>query len=381
MGHHRKKMLSIFINEDCNLACMYCYVGTHKKHEIGDIESIIPQLVSKQSSSPRVISLEFAKRAILDFFDKYESRTIRFFSTGEATLGFNRMKEIRDWVTDITHGNGKFELQTNGYFSPSIAQWIAENIDTVWISCDGPPEIQNRYRPTMFGQPSSNVVARNIEFLTHQPKITVGCRVTIGAANLNRQKEFIDYFNSLGVKAIMSDPIFLPIDGGRESLSKEKINLMDYAAKFLEARQYAINKGIFYGSIFSVNFDEPVDIFCRSCAPYPHLTVDNHITCCDMVCNDSDPKMQVLVYGKYLPQENRIEYYPEKIRAIQSRTVANLTNCQGCKVLHNCAGACLGEAVNETGSMMGIKPDVCEAIRFLVDHMELNKGLYPFLHS
>jgi hypothetical protein len=49
MAHCRKTQLSVLLNNFCNLSCLYCYVGreTGKKKE--------------------QISLEFAKRGILDF--------------------------------------------------------------------------------------------------------------------------------------------------------------------------------------------------------------------------------------------------------------------------------------------------------------------------
>jgi len=99
-----------------------------------------------------------------------------------------------------------------------------------------------------------------------------------------------------------------------------------------------------------------------------------------MAYTGADPKMRELVYGKYLAAEDRIEYDQEAIERIQSRKASEMPHCQDCEVLYNCAGACLGEAVNETGSMFGIKPKGCEAIRFLAKRMPLNKSLYPYLH-
>jgi hypothetical protein len=46
----------------------------------------------------------------------------------------------------------------------------------------------------------------------------------------------------------------------------------------------------------------------------------------------------------------------------------------------NCAGYCLGEVVNETGSLFGQKPSTCEAIRLLATEIELNQGCYSHLH-
>lgn len=87
-----------------------------------------------------------------------------------------------------------------------------------------------------------------------------------------------------------------------------------------------------------------------------------------------------LIYGKYNPATGTIIYDQHKIAAIRSRKASRLAECQGCEVLYHCAGACLGEAVNETGHLLGVKKDYCEAIRFLAKHIPLNQGLFPYIH-
>ena len=361
MAHCRKTQLSIFLTHRCNLRCIYCYVGEKEREKL-------------------VIDYEFVKRGILDFFQNYDSREIRFFATGEPTLEFGLMRKIRDYAFKQAEGDCRFELQTNGFFSTKIAKWIGENIDIVWISCDGPPEIQNYYRPTPGGRPSSDIVEKNIRYLATKP-IVLGCRATIGAQNVRKQCEMIDYFARLGVKTIMSDPMFAPVkEYSREIVGCELPELQEYAEHFLEARRSAIERGIFYGSILTVNFDEETEYFCRACIPYPHLTIDGYVTACDMAFCGTDSTMQDLIYGRYIPEEDRIEYNQEKIKLIQSRNAQNMPHCQSCPVLKNCAGACLGEALNETGSLFGIKSHVCEAIRYLSKRMPLNQGLYSHLH-
>lgn len=361
MAHCRKTQLSVFLTHRCNLQCIYCYVGDKERDR-------------------SVIDYEFVKIGILDFFQNYDSREIRLFATGEPTLEFDLMRKIRDYAFEQAGEDCRFELQTNGFFSTKIAEWISENIDIVWISCDGPSEIQNYYRPTPAGRPSSDIVEKNIRYLAMKP-IVLGCRATIGARNVEKQREMIEYFVHLGVRVIMSDPMFAPVKKySGQIVECEVSDLREYAEHFLEARRYAIERGVFYGSILTVNFDEETEYFCRSCIPYPHLTIDGYVSACDMAFCGTDSGMKDLIYGRYIPEEGRIEYDQEKIKLIKSRSAQNMPHCQGCPVLKNCAGACLGEALNETGSIFGIKPHVCEVIRYLAKRMPLNQGLYPYLH-
>lgn len=72
--------------------------------------------------------------------------------------------------------------------------------------------------------------------------------------NVTRQTEMVSYFKRLGVKAVMSDPMFASIsESDSMSQNDKQFDLLDYAKNFLEAKKYAEKIGIFYGSIFTVN--------------------------------------------------------------------------------------------------------------------------------
>jgi uncharacterized protein len=363
MAHCRKKQLSIFINNKCNLKCRYCYDGAN----------------GSANKKNKKIDIEFVKCGITDYFNNYSSREIRFFANGEPTLELDLIKEIREFALSMDK-NSTFELQTNGFFSKSVAEWIGDNIDIVWVSYDGLPEAQDYYRPVMSGESSSLVVENNIKLLASK-SLTLGCRATIGKKNIDKQVEMIDFLGSLGVKAVMSDPMFASVEDCNSVFSNnESPSLMKYAKEFLKAREHAEHKRMFYGSILSVNFDEKTMHACRACIPYPHLTIDGYVSACDMATDINNKGMSSLIYGKYDKRKNKIIYNKEVTQKISLRTAPNMKLCQDCEVLYNCAGACVGEALNETGSIYGIKPEVCKAIKYLAKRMPLNKGRYPYLH-
>jgi len=347
----------------CNLKCTYCYLERY--------------IQGSQS-----ISLEFAKQGIRDFFSSSQIRHVRFYGVGEPALEFEKIKAIREFAFGLGGGDLKTEIQTNGVFSTDVTLWLADNIDIIWISDDGPPDIQDTQRPLREGGKSSEVIERNIATLLDRgTKATVGARSTITPTNLYRQVEMIEYFHRLGIKAIFSDPVFPRVEtnlANVKSLNVGEDFMMKYAREFLQARRRAEELGIFYGSIFIVNFDEKTEYFCRSCLPCPHLTTDGYVSCCDLAFFGHI--LPELIYGKYDGHKGIIDYDHEKIAAIRSRKASNLTECQSCEVLYFCAGACFGEGVNETGRLLGVKKTYCEAIRFLAKHMPLDAGLYPFLH-
>lgn len=352
MAHCRKKCLSILLTDDCNLKCKYCYCGEEKK---------------KNS-----INVKFVKCAIDDFYKQGNKLFIRFFGNGEPTLEFEKIKEIYEYATKLDN-KATFEIQTNGVFNEEIAKWIGQHIDIVWISYDGTTEVNDFYRATFNNKSLSNIVEKNIKYLNEKVK-ELGVRATIGKKNLYKQKEIIDKMQEMGVKYIYSDLMFA--DVSNKLYYEDEINPLEYTKEFLKARKYAEEKQIYYGSFFTINFDEKTNISCRACIPMPHLTVDGYVSCCDM--GYADGKLQELLYGKYDEKNNKIIYDNDKIKKIQARTVDNLKQCKDCEIKYYCAGGCIGEAINENGTIFSIKEKNCEAIKFLAQNL-LNTKI-PVLH-
>lgn len=352
MAHCKKNCISFLLTSNCNLNCIYCYA-------------------KESHAKEKTLNVNFAKKAIDDFYNQFGHVYSRFFGEGEPTLEIEKIKDIMEYCKKFT--KVKSELQTNGFFNENICKWIGENINIVWISCDGPEEIQDYYRPTVNNTKSSIIVERNIKYLAKRVKL--GIRICIGRKNVDRQKMLVDYFESLGVKYIYTDILFKPIGS---KLNEKSISPLEYAKKFIVAKKYAAKKNIFYGSFFEINFDEKTKYFCRFCNPSPHLTTDNYVTCCDMAYDGKIfPEM---VYGKYNPDTNVITYDNEKIKHLLSRNVDNMEECKNCEIKYFCAGGCIGECANENGDMFKIKEENCEAIKYLAKKIGCNKGKYPIYH-
>jgi radical SAM protein with 4Fe4S-binding SPASM domain len=364
MAHYRKQQITFLLTNKCNFNCDYCYVNKH------------PNDIKK-------LDIEFAKCGLNDFFNSNQSKEIRFFAEGEPTLEFSLMKEIKDYAYSLAGDKLKVELQTNGFFSQRIAEWISQNVNIIWISQnvniiwishDG-PNAHQAHRKMLGCETSSLVIEKNIQFLSKNKDLILGIRTTITPENIDNQEELVEFFSRLGVKAIAVDPVFLKVG----SKSGKGINLLDFAKKFLIAKKRAEKLNIFYSSMLTCNFDEKTKIACRACIPCPHLTPDGFVSACDMATS-GDTALQEFIYGKYNKEKNKIEYSDEKIKLLQSRNTDNLVKCENCKVLNNCAGGCLGETINECGDLFNVRKEFCLAVKYLADHIECNGKLYPYLH-
>ena len=366
-SHYKKEMISIFVTTKCNLNCDYCFTNKNQNEHKG-----------------QTISFEFVKKGLEDYFKEKYMRHVRFFGAGEPTVEFDLLKKIHKFAIEKGGSGVTFEIQTNGSFSDSVAVWLKDNINIIWISCDGTPEIQDLHRPFLNKddkRKTSEVIGKNIRILHgSDSKSFVGIRATITCENIMKQIEMIDYFYSLGIRDIWVDPIF-PSVGSTALVNENKFDTMRFAEEFLKATKYAYNKGVFYGSILTCNFNDSVNKHCRACIPVPHLTTDGFVSACDMALFGKDKNhMSPLIYGEWNETTKTINYNDAKIEYIRTRTTENMQHCEMCTAKEHCGGYCLGEVLNETGDLFGYKKGVCEAICYLDNNLDAHFRKYKYTH-
>ncbi|MBU0976227.1 MAG: radical SAM protein [Patescibacteria group bacterium] len=367
MAHCRKQLVSILPSASCNLNCRYCYNPTFRK--------IKPE--------HQRIDIDFAIAGIRDFFDSNESRMIRYYSAGEPSIAFEEMKIIRDEANKMAGGDLRVELQTNGCFNEEVASWVDKYSDVVWISYDGPQEIQDRNHLTKAGTGSHAIVTKNIREFVKNKKMQFGVRATVDPIDFHRLNEILDYFKSLGIKYACLASVFSSTALGSDT---KKLRLLDFAKEFAKSFHYAQSIGMFIQTHLIFNFDEKVKIACRACTPCPHLTPDGYVTCCDETSLGPGylpGLLQELTYGKWDPRTKKIKYFPEKIKRIRVRNICNLKReeCKTCSILENCAGGCIPKSFYVTKDMYTPSEEVCEATQYLATKIPLNQGRFPFLHS
>lgn len=382
MPHCNKKMISFFLTTKCNLCCRYCY-NAKERNEIEE----------------QTIPLDVAYAGIDWYFKNNESRHIRFYGPGEPTQEFEKLVSITNYARN--HSNrGKdvtVEIQTNGVFTHDIRDWMLENMNIMWMSFDGMKEIQNYNRPLnpdfsdlYGGKTSAEVLEENVRWLTANRgdhNLMVGARVTITDKNIDMQREMIDYFYSLGIRYVWTNPLFYSV-GKKPIIQDEKakknyhFDMNRYLENYIDAYHYGKSKGLFWGSFLTINFDGESCYHCRCCTPQsaPHLTPDGYISACDMVVLGAEPyHMNPFIVGKWDSAKKEFKFYDDKIKALNERKSTNITHCQNCPAKLHCGGYCLGETVNETGRLDGQNQIKCSAVRYLYKELGTCEP-YPYLH-
>ena len=372
MPHINKQMASFFLTTKCNLRCVYCY-NSSERNKI------------KEQSLP----LHIAKAGIDYFFSTNDSRHIRFYGPGEPTQEFLLMKDIFSYACDCAGDKLSVEIQTNGCFNAEVREWMLNNINIIWVSFDGEPDIQNKKRPLANGNPTSNIIEENVRWLIKNKdkhQLMVGARVTMTNENIGRQKQMIDYFNKLGIKYIWTNPIFPPVEQipvcyDKERIEQYKFNMEKYVDNYIKAFYYAKERKIFFGSFLTCNFDGLCSKHCRTCIPVPHFTTDGYISACDLaIMGKNANHMDCFIYGKWNEEKEIFDIDSKKVKQLQNRSIENINHCMDCRAKKHCGGYCMAECMNETGSIKGQKVKTCHAIRRLFDEIGITDEPYPYLH-
>lgn len=372
MPHIDKQMASFFLTTKCNLCCEYCYNREERA-----------QMVEQ------TLSFEIAKAGIDLFFSENSSRHIRFYGPGEPTQNVELMKKIVTYARQFSGDQVTVELQTNGVFDERDRVWLLNNINIMWVSFDGEPKFHNAQRHFPDGSPTSPFIEKNIKWLLEnktRQNLMIGARVTITNENVNSQREMVDYFYSLGIMYIWSDPIFpcvgaVPAYKDEEKMSSFTFDMDKYTDAYIETSKYATKKGVFYGSFLTCNFDGKTNKHCRACTPVPHFTPDGYISACDLVTfGENAHHMDCFVYGKWDPEKEKFDIFEKKLDVLKKRTTDNMEHCMKCFAHEYCGGYCLGEVVNETGDLYGQKMSACIAIRKLLKELGVSKTPFPYMH-
>ncbi|MCL2357537.1 MAG: SPASM domain-containing protein [Defluviitaleaceae bacterium] len=321
------------------------------------------------------INLDFAYAAIKDYFEQTNNYYIRFFGAGEPTLAFDEMVKIYDFSKSLAKGDLKTELQTNGNFNESIRDWINKNVDILWLSFDGLPELQNKQRPTKSGGDSSDAIIPNIMYFVDSTKRDenkhFGIRATITNGNFNKQVEIVEYLHSLGVKHVCVSPSYA-------STANDGVpnpDVLEFSRRFVDAYKKAQEFGMSYQTHYIVNFFEEVTAYCRACVPAPHVTTDGYVSCCDWALFGEEylpGVLQKLIYGKYDARSKAIIYSNETINEIKRRNVTDTLgegSCKNCAALRHCAGGCVGKTIVLSGDLYKPSKKWCSAARYLFNEL------------
>jgi len=329
--------LTLFLTQDCNLACTYCYAQSQRSHTS--------------------MNWLLAKKAIDAFAKQYRGEVLKvnFHGGGEPTLEFNLLKQVVSYCHTLPYSSQAFSLITNGVTNRAMLEFLVKHQFTLTISVDGPPQIQNFQRPLKAGKPSSTYVENTIQWLVERDyPFTV--RPTLTLWSTSAILKVLEYFQTKGVKKILLQPLSsgpgCPFEEASPSLEgwiKALLAALDFA------EQYDLQ--IINSSVESITTGK-IGSYCGAMAGETLVvTTKGLLTGCYEVVGEESQGAEHFLYGKI---GNRLQIDQEKQSKLSSRMVGNIQECQTCFAKFICAGTCPMKAWRKTGNMFEKDPYTCQ---------------------
>ena len=307
----------------CNLDCQYCYSRSARS---AGRAGIIDEAAASAAAD---LVAENCRKKGLPF-------NLAVHGGGEPTLFFELLERLVGLTgsTAARHGLGwTGYLAFNGLVSEKQARRLAALINRAGLSCDGPPDIQNRQRPAPSGQPSSRRMERAARAFIEAGG-ALAARSTITPATRDRQVEIVEYLvMELGVRDIRFEPVFV---AGEQGFAPDDARA--FASGFLAARARAASLGAAL-SYSGVRLDELHGPFCETSRNVLRLVPGNWASACFL-----PPEVHGLTgsglkiggldnLGRLVMDERGINHF--------RRTAERLPDeCRNCFISYHCSRGC-----------------------------------------
>jgi len=317
--------LTLYLNNECNLRCAYCYAAPTLEPA--------PRLRMETVTPAAVLVAENCREKGLPFYNV-------FHGGGEPVFRFERLRRalaVLDGVASA-HGVETFRyVATNGVLTEDQALWLARNFDLVGLSCDGPAEIQDRQRPQWDGQGSSQILERTARILREEG-CTLHLRTTITSASLERQAEIAGYLcQQFAPEEIRFEPVYPGGRAGETALRSEQAG--EFVTHFLVARAVAQEYGVRLltsGSRLDSIHGPHCNVFRQTLTVVPGGVA----TACFKLCDASQVSEWGGEIGRLNREAGRFEINQDRLQALREQLAADPPECVACFNRFHCARVC-----------------------------------------
>lgn len=176
------KDIKIYVTENCNLRCDYCFVDKSKN---------------------RSMSMETLDKTIRFLLDSNEDINITFFG-GEPLLEFEKIKNVVDRLK-INRERFHFTINTNlTLLNGEMAEYFKENQFTVLYSIDGKKKSHDLHRKTIDGKGTFDNIISKCKMMKEY-EIDSVCKIVITPQTVEELFESVEYLENLGVTKLYVD--------------------------------------------------------------------------------------------------------------------------------------------------------------------------------
>jgi sulfatase maturation enzyme AslB (radical SAM superfamily) len=314
--------LTLYLNNCCNLRCSYCYSEPQPRSQVRLSVDKIGQAAKLVASNCAAVG---------------KPLTLVCHGGGEPTLEQKYLERVLTEVERIARISGVplFRyVATNGVMPAHKASWLAGQFNLIGLSCDGPPWIQDRQRPTWEGRPSSPALERTAQILRRE-KAEFQVRMTVTPATLSQLPKAADYIcRSIQPGLIWVEPLY---HGGRAREGFSPDDAPQFVEQFLNAREITATYGV--SMLTSGNrLDQLHGPYCSLLQGSLQLLPDGEASACFKVVRSGENGNHQTIYTLYKSTDFILDQ--SYIRQLQSTLGTTPATCRGCVNEYHCTFGC-----------------------------------------
>jgi uncharacterized protein len=350
-------MVTLFLTTACNLRCTYCYASA------GDTPA-------------RFMNLEVAKQGI-DFvannakLQNAGSFGIVYHGGGEPTVHWRVLTQSFSYAQQRANDlnlRASASCGTNGVLTEQQIDWVIANLQSVSLSFDGLPEMHDRHRITILGQPSSGAVIRTMRRFD-ESRFPYGLRVTVTADQTQRLPESVEFIcANFSPKRIQIEPAYQL--GRWQNAPSSETEAFIEAFREAQSRAMSHGKEILYSA---ARIDALTNHFCGITQDSFALTPDGNVSACYEVFSEDQFWASKFFYGRQSDEGTGFEFDSAILGNLRGQSVDNRAFCQGCFAKWHCAGDCYHKALSVGGDTEFAGSDRCHITRELTKDAILSK--------
>lgn len=345
--------LTLYVNNRCNMRCRYCY------SQPGADTAGTVSAEGVRTSARLVAGMCVTRNSPF---------TVAFHGGGEPTLDTALIDHFLAIAREEASRVGlhpRTYIATNGAVSEKTARWLATQFDLVGVSCDGPPEVQDRHRPGRDGRPLSEQVLRTIATLQRHGR-PFHIRATISRETVDRQVEIVSYFADRHAPSeIRLEPVYVNPSG-------EVPMETSHAAAFVGGFRAAQRTGAARGIPVTTSITRPEAVYgpyCNVLRRVLNLVPGDIATACFLDSRLDNVGRRGLKTGALDASRGIFQLDTERIRSLSARCSERPVSCGECLCSFQCTYGCPDRCALEAPMSPPLREGARGSFRCLVNRM------------
>ena len=354
-------MLTIIVKgtDSCNLNCNYCSLGKKENRKMVSKEKLIEILdyscrVAKFRNIFKVLFILHGGEPTIVDLEIYE----------EA------IEIIEERYPDIEK---EYSIQTNAFnISEDYIRFFEKYNITVGVSIDGSKEIHDLERTNINGEPTYEIVCKNIDRILERG-IPVSCLMVLTSNALKEDFEYLNFFAERNLHLKIN-----PLLNYGEVYEHPELSLKreEYARYIINMYEYILKNRISIGV-------SPIDKLLSAFINRTNIGECTFNPRCNKNFICIDHKGEIYPCGKYSDlkeyrigniEDNKLDIFESEIikKLVARRTDNKPSNCLNCKYVRYCNASCNAEA--SIDGLINSAPLLCDDYKLLFDYFS-GKGL------